>query len=389
LIPRKLNIIIFNLLRSFAPALFNFAIAVLGVQYCGAENWGMLVSIMIVLFVFTFISNWGNKEYLIRAYAREPAMILHLFFSNLTTRAILLVFSFILFVFYPIDIALIGIALIVVRFVYSSLESLIVYHQKFKQQLLAESAGFAIVLLAIVFNKTFSVFYFLCIYLLANLIKSVMVILALKPRPEKGMIKFSKTQVLAAIPFFLIGLSGWMNSKVDLYVVDYYLPASDLLQYQILVTAFIMLQGVSAVVLYPFSKHIYRLNDVVLAKMKNRLALAGVPVVISGSIAIWFFLNSYTAIRFDTAVYLVMAIASFPPFLFMVDIYTFFKTNHEKIVMYVNFIGAILILILTIILIPIYGIFGAALGICCSKWMIFMIYKLTKNSILKSGNSVN
>lgn len=367
--------------------MFNFAIAVLGVQYCGAENWGQLVSIMIVLYVFSFISNWGNKEFLIRAYAKQPASMLHHFFTSFTTRAVLLLSSLGLFIFYPIDIAAIGIALIAVRFIYASLESLIVYHQKFKQQLLAESVGFVIVLLAIFFDKSFSVSYFLIIYLISILAKTIIIILALKPKPEKGMLKFSKAHVLAALPFFLIGLSGWMNSKVDLYMVDYYLPPSDLSQYQILVTAFIMLQGVSAIVLYPFSKHIYRINHSVLAKMQNRLAFAGVPIVMFGSTAIWVFLNNFTSVIFETDIYFVLAIASYPPFLFMVDIFTLYKANQEKTVMYVNFIGAILILILSIILIPIYGIFGAALGICCSKWIVMMIYKFNKKGIFKSSIS--
>jgi len=378
LIPKKLNIVILNILRSSAPSLFNFGIAVLGVQYCGATNWGELVSIMIVLFIFSFTSNWGNQEYLIRAYSRNPAGINTLFYSSLVTRSVFLSLSLILLIFYPINISLPAIALIVIQFIYNSFNSLIVYHQKFKQQLVAEFLGFLIILSAVIFVKSFSVFFFLTVYLFSLFVKSFVMILVLKPFPKRGVMRFDKTNIIAALPFFLIGLSGWVHSKVDIYVVDYFLTPADLAQYQILITAYMMLGGISAFILHPFSKHIYRINQLALTKIRKLLVLVGVPIVFVGSAMVWFFLNTYTVVRFDMEIYIVMTFASLPPFLFIADIFSCYKLHQEMKVMWINFFGAAIIFILAIVLIPTYGIFGATLGICTTNWLTLILYKTNK-----------
>jgi O-antigen/teichoic acid export membrane protein len=192
------------------------------------------------------------------------------------------------------------------------------------------------------------------------------------------MLRFDKTNIFAAIPFFMIGLSGWMNSKVDLYLVDYFLTPADLSQYQILATAYIMLQGVASFIIYPFSKHIYRLKHISLIRIRKLVGLAGIPIVGIGSWLIWFFLSNYTSVSFSTSIYLIMTIASLPFFLFTVDIYLCYKHQKEKTIMWITFIGAFTILIFVSILTPIYGIFGAVIGICISKWLLLLLYKLKR-----------
>ncbi|MBL4670512.1 MAG: polysaccharide biosynthesis C-terminal domain-containing protein [Flavobacteriales bacterium] len=385
--PKKLHTIFFNLLRNFAPSLFNFGIAIIGVQYCGTENWGELVSILITLFIVNFIANWGNQEYLIRAYSKKPNSILNLYFSSLTTRSLFLVLSLGFFFYYSASIAMLGIALIVVQFIYNSLGSLIIYHQKFKSQLLAEFLGFLVIFLAISFNRSFSVSYFLIAYLVSFLLKLSILIPLLKLFPKKGMMQFNKTYILEMAPFFLIGLSGWMQSKVDLYIVDYFLTPSDLAQYQLVITAFIMLLSISALLTQPFSKHLYRINEQVILKIRKLVSWAGLPITIVGSWVIWYFLENYTVVHLNVNVYWMLALSIFPPFLYAVDILNYYKRKEEKKVMKITFIGALINLILTLILTPTYGIFGATIGVCIAKWTVLVIYKIKNVQRIAKGKN--
>lgn len=375
-IPRKLNTILLNLVRSFAPSLFNFTIAILGVRTFGTVNWGELVSVLLTLFVFSFVAGWGNTEFLIRAYGKHPARIYQNFLSSVFTRSAFLLLTPILFFIYPFHIAIIVVPLIFVQFLSESMNSLVVYHHKFKAHILAELVVFLIILSALFSLDSFSASYFLLFYLIAHSAKAGILILAIKPFSQGVSLKFNVKLIVSMAPFFVIVLSGWMHSKIDLYIIDFFRSPSELSQYQILATAFIMLQGASAFIIYPFSKHIYRLKSATVNKIQRLLALISFPVALLGGVAIWLFLTFYTPIHFNVSIYILMTLSSFPPFLFALDIYKLYKTNQEKKVVRINFIGAFVKLGIALVFVPLYGVLGGVLGVLISQWVILLLYKI-------------
>ena len=301
------------------------------------------------------------------------------YFSSLVTRSVFPLLSLGLFAFYPLKVALIAVLFIFAQFLFNSLNSLILYHQKFKLHLSVNAVGFLIILLVIFYLEQFSVLYLLLAYVSSFLLKFVLIAIDLKLFSQRVDFKFDKKYILAASPFFLISLSGWLQSKADLYIVDYYLEPSDLSSYQVLISAFIMLQGASALIIQPFSKHIYRIKDEVIKRAQLILAIAGLAIVCIGSVGIWAFIVNFTELHFETKIYLTMALASLPTFLYMVNIYNHYKKNKEQQVMKINFLGAIVNIALGIFLVPNHGVFGAVLGICASQWLILMAYKLKKH----------
>jgi len=381
-IPRKLNTILLNLVRSFAASIFNFTIAIIGVRTFGTENWGELVSISLTLFVFSFIASWGNTEFLIRSYGKHPALIYQNFLSSLLTRSVFLLLTIVLFFVYPIHIALIVVPLICVQFLSESINSLVVYHHKFKVHILAEIVLFLTVLTALLSLDSFSVSYFLIFYLIANLAKAGILIFALKPFSHRVRGKFDVKLIVSMVPFFLVVFSGWMHSKIELYIIDFFRSPSELSQYQILATAFIMLQGTSSFIIYPFSKHIYRLKAKTVNKIQRILFLISFPSALLGGTAIWLFLSFYTPIRFDISIYILMTLASIPPFLFALDIYKLYKTNMEKEVVRISFVGAFVKLGIALVFVPLYGVLGGVLGVVVSQWVMLLLYKIDRLTVL-------
>lgn len=366
-------------MRGFSPSLFNFLLALLGFKYCGADNWGEIAGLILVFFFFNFVANWGNKDYLIRAYSERPQAISSLFFQSLTSRAVFLLLALPLFFYYPVSIAALGVLIIFCRYIYSSYESLIIYHQKFKTQFFAEFLGFIVVLAAILFNDQFSISYFLLAYLIASFVKTLYIVVAFKSNLTWQLTTLSPSLIAATIPFFLISLSGWLHSRIDLYIVEFNLSPAHLSKYQILVGAFLMLDAVSAFAVQPFSKHIYRLNPHTLDKMRHLLRLIGIPAVLLGSFTIYLFLTYVAKIEFDRTIYLIMTLGSIPPFFYMVDIFILYREKREKEIMTLGFIGAGINLVLCLVLIPNYGILGAVIGVCCAKWVMISVPFLVKN----------
>ncbi len=382
MIAKRVNIIFFNFLRGFAPSLFNFFIALIGFQSCGAENWGEFAGVILILFVFNFIANWGNKEYLIRTYSEKPNEIKLHYAKSLTTRALFLALSIPLLLYYDSNIALLSILLIIVRFLYSSFESLIIYQQAFKMQLIAELTGFVLILSAIFFNKSFSIEYFLFVYLVSNLVKLVLLTIYLKPFGKRDLFHFDFSILVLTLPFFLISLSGWLHSRIDLYIVEFHLGDTYLAKYQILMGAYLLLDALSAFIVQPFSKHIYRLKDETLKKIRFLLMKIGLPLVLMGSFSIYIFLNFFTTVEFSNLIYFIMTIGAIPPFFYMIDVFILYRRKQEKLIMRIGFLGAGLNLLLALILIPKVGILGAIIGATVAKFIL-----LTAPYFVKKGAS--
>ena len=144
----------------------------------------------------------------------------HAFFSNFITRSLLLPLSLLFLFFFPIKIALLAIVLVILNFTYSSFSTLIVYHHKFGTQLFAEIISFGIILGSIFYFENFDLEVFLKIYIAAIAVKIVILSLQMNFWKERFSVTISINEFKYGFPFFILGLSGWLVSKVDIYAVN-------------------------------------------------------------------------------------------------------------------------------------------------------------------------
>jgi len=367
--------IILNIARSLAVPCFNFLIAVIGVKYLGKNNWGDFIQILLWIYFIAFIANFGNKDFLLREFSKSPASLDKSFFSNLLSRSLLLTLSLILLLFFPLKTALLSILLIILIFIYQSLESLVIYNQKFLAQLISEIVGFGVIIGTIFFTNEINTDVLIYSYCLAFLLKIVIVLPSLKLNFISPEFKFSTSQFQLTFPFFLIGLSGWLSSKVDLYLVNIILPKEELAEYQLIITAFLLLRSLAALIIYPFTKHIYRLQRKTIKKISRLLFIVSAPLVIIGTFLIWFIFEKIVLLNVSIDLYILGALSSLPYYFFIIDIFLFYKNKNETKVMYVNFSAAILNFILAILLIPNYGITGALIGVMLTQYITLFMYK--------------
>ncbi len=366
-------------MRSFAAPLFNFLIIAVGIHQFGKVLWGEVISIQIAIFLVVFLANWGNKEYLLRQYSNQPARMDGEFYSSIITRGVVLIGGGLFYLFFHPMVATLMLVWMILQFVYTSSESLVVYHQKFKSQLLAEVLGAAVLLVFLLAKSEFDIRLLLTGFVLSFLVKNLVVYSSIKPS-WGGSIGWNKQHFVLALPFFLIGLSGWLQSKVDLYVVDYFLSNSKLSEYQLLLSMFLMLQSASALLIAPFTKHIYRVENNALSKMKIGLMLAGIPVVLAGTLGVYMVLEWGMDMNLDTMYYGYGAIFTLPSFFYLMDIMILYRNKQEKSVLMVNLVGAILNFIITIVFIQSIGIEGALIGIVAAQWGMLILFKFWKKN---------
>lgn len=369
-----LNIAI-NVFRGILFPILNFLVMILGVKIYGKNDWGTLINTIIWVSLIVFILNWGNKDFLIRKFSQEPSKIINTFYSNLFTRSLLIFISLAFLFFYSISTSLICILLVILTHFYNSFESIIIFKQKFKEQLFAETIGFCIIIIGIISLKMYDLNTFLILYCSSFLIKSIYLFIVLKLWKEKIIFSIDTNHLKYSLPFFILGFSGLVNSKIDLYLVNAFLESSKISDYQLLTSAFLMLQSLSILIVAPLNKTIYRSNQIIIDKLKIIFKNFAIPLVLLGSIGIWIILEKVVQLNLGWEIYFISLLASLPSFFNVIPILSLYKKHQENKVLISNSIAAVINTIACLLLLPKFGILGICIGVCISQWIYLIIIR--------------
>ncbi len=250
-----------------------------------------------------------------------------------------------------------------------------IYHQKFLAQLIAEIIGFITIACIILFSGKIETNMLISAYCIAFTLKTSVILFSIKLNLKSFELHFTPTQIILSVPFFLIGLSGWLASKIDIYIVNILLPKERLAEYQLLITAFLLIRAFAAFIIYPFTKHIYRLQHKTIIKIKRMLRLVSMPLVTIFTVIVWFVFEKIIHINLSIVLYILGAFSAIPYYLFVVDIIMFYKIGKEKKVMYINFGSALINLILVVSLVPVYGLKGALIGVLITQYLTLFLYR--------------
>lgn len=372
--------IFFSILRNIAIPVFNFLMLLIGIHFYGKENWGQFINVSLWVYFVVFIAKWAGQNYLVKEFSKNPAKIYTLFYGNFIERSFFLVLSFSFFFVFPIQIAFASIVLLLLIHIYNSFDALIVYNQQFYIQFIAEIIGFVIVSGGIFIYHSFNLEFVLYLFSVSFLVKILIVNVKLKLPFKKIDIAISIKNHYISFPFFLIGFSGWLSSKIDVYVVSYFFSKATLSEYQLLIASFSLLQAFSAFLITPFNKHLFRLPKKSIKKIKHTMAIIAFPTVIIATVCIWLLLEKIIHLSFPYNFYIVGGLSSVPIFYYIIDIFQFYRNNGEKLVVKFSFILILINIILMILFIPFYGILGVLVAVSMSQWLYLLLikYKISK-----------
>tara|TARA_R110002126_G_scaffold157104_1_gene304594 strand:+ start:21048 stop:22184 length:1137 start_codon:yes stop_codon:yes gene_type:complete len=367
--------IILNIFRSFSLPIFSFTLSILGIRFFGKQNWGEFIFVLTIINFFAFLGNFGNKDFLLRKYSNNPSNIVTYFSSSFSSRIFLLLASLSLFFLVPNAIALLSILLIFLIYTYQSFDSLIIYQQKFLPQLIAEIIGFIIIVFWFLYDLNFELSNLLFAYIISYAFKMIYVSISLKNEIRLFKFTFSIDELKKSFPFFLIIFSGWMASKIDVYIVNFKLSSEEIAEYQLGISAFLMLQSLSYLIILPFNKHIYRLQTKSIKRIKIKLGFISIPIIVLGTFSIWILLEKFASINLPPLFYFLGAFASIPTFFFIVDILVYYKDKKENKILIINLISTFINFIFTYFLISRFGIIGAITSVLITQYTILIFYK--------------
>lgn len=348
------------------------------IYYSEKEIWGEFVSILLFTLIATQIINWGNKEYLLRTFSETPCEIKKVFSSNLITRLLLVIlFSIIGFFYFKSDFGIFILIWLLGRFLIHSFEVLIIYEKKFVSSTIVESGCFLIFILTLYYFKLdLSLKKLLILYSLYQLIKGLSYLFIFRNFSNFDKISFDFTYYKISFWFFLLSILGFLTSKIDVYIVHYFLDNNALADYQIINSLLVFVMSISAFIYNPFIKNIYRANEDVIVKTRKTLLLLGGLIVPISILIIHFVLKCFLNLSFSVYFCIIAMLYVFPSFIYGIDILVLFKENKEKKVVIYLFFGILINSIITSILLYFnFGIIGAMIGAMISQVLILILLK--------------
>jgi O-antigen/teichoic acid export membrane protein len=349
------------------------------IYYSEKEIWGEFVSILLFTLITTQFINWGNKEYLLRTFSETPSRIKNTFSSNLATRfPLVILFSIIAFFYFKLDYGIFIFLWLLGRFLIHSFEVLVVYEKKFISSTIVETFCFLIFMLTFFYFKLdLNLKILLILYSLYQLLKGLSYLFIYRNFIRFNKVSFDFKYYTISFWFFLLSILGFLTSKIDVYIVDYFLNNEDLANYQIINSLLVFVMSISAFIYNPFIKNIYRINKDVVIKTKKTLLLLGALIVPVSILIIHFVLKYFLNLSFSVYFYIIAMFYVFPSFIYGIDIVTLFKQNQEKKVVIYLFFGILINSIITSILLYYnFGLTGAMIGAMFSQALILILLKV-------------
>ena len=375
---RRGPVIVANTANSLIVPFFGVFVSLLVVRLASVELWGAFVDVMIIVQLAAHVVGWGNKEYLLRAFSFNPSDLAQQWQTSLVTRLALFVPFVALFglLGYPALQWALAVIWCLGQVLYQSNDVLILYRKDFVYSIMVELVSIGLLIAAVAWQgPRLTVDSLIAWFALTTWLKAGAFFFRFRSHTMQRWVgRFYPQFFKLALLFFLLGFSGLLQSRVDLYAVNYYLPNTQVGQYQVFINLLLYLQAVSAFVLMPFAKTIYRLGYNTIARLSMRLLALGVIIVVPGLVGIYLILVFLYHFPVTPALMVLGGLMVLPVYCYLPIVYGFYKANRQIVVLEINVLGIVASLGLNILLLPRVGMVGAIAASAAAQWLMLALY---------------
>ncbi len=375
---KRLLIVAANSANSLLVPLLSPVFSFLVIRLASVSLWGDFVKVLVVAQLAAHVAGWGNKDYLLREFSRAPAQMAAAWQTNLFTRLglfALAALALLAFGYSPLRWGLIA-ALTLCLVLDQSYDVFVLYRRDFWFAFGVEVVGILLLAAPVAWLRaSLTVDELIGLFALSNLLKPILYGLRYRGQTLTRLAGRLDPKVLRlSLAFFLLGVTGLLQSRVDLYAVSYFLTGHDVGQYQVYSNLVLYVQSAAGLALVPFVKGLYRLSYGVILRLSARLFALGLLLVAVGLPVVGLVLRYLYRIDFGPAYLLAGALLALPVYFYMPVIYALFKANRQAVVVVVTVFGILLNLLLNLWWLPALGMLGAALAAAASQWALGAVY---------------
>jgi glycosyltransferase involved in cell wall biosynthesis/O-antigen/teichoic acid export membrane protein len=344
-----------RLFNSFSNVIISFFI----IRIQSGELWGELVSYMLILdFGFSIIS-WGATPYLVREFSLHPQAMKTDWSEVTSSRTLLLILFNVVLIFVPIKSSIRPylMAWSVVRFLFQSLEPIMLTNRHFALSLLADVISvLSIVTLAFVVDKVTLEALLLC--LCATMaFKATLFLFVYRNAISIVPVKISFFK--QAFPFLLLSFSAMLQQRIDLYCVAYLLSKQETAIYQVFINFLIFAQFAASLLLSPYTKNIFRLTDSSFRRLEIKFMKLGLLLSLLSILCIFIIIKSLYHFDLSMWMYVMGYFYILMYYQYQLRNYKMGKLNKQMDVIAFAALCTALSFLVSFLAIPRFGIEGA------------------------------
>jgi len=352
-------------------------IALVVVRLASPELWGEFVAVLIFVHLGAHVAGWGNKEFLVRVFSRAPDDTAAAWQTSMVTRLVLFALMALPWsLLFPAGLRGLALGWMLAATCQQAFDAAVVHRRRFMLAFLLEATGAAVLIAAVMAaGPDLTVAHLVGLFAVVQAGKATGFAVAFRRLLLPAWVgSVDPRHLVAASPFFLLGLAGLLQSRVDLYVVDRVLPAPDVGMYLVLANALLLLQAGANFLFVPVLRDVYTRSEEFQRRIARRLLLAGVLLVPPGLVGIHLALTRLYLFEVSWHVVAVGAVVVLPVYVHLPLVYRLYRANREHVVLRVSVAGVVVNLVLSVVLVPRLGILGALLAAAVTKCVAMGAY---------------
>ena len=376
-----------NILKQVLGQILNLALSVFIFRYYSKELWGEFSSYFLFIGITTVVISWGNKDFLIREFSKNPNKITYNFYLLFNTRLLLLVPSLLItLLVFPYTISCFFILWIVSAYISQSLEVFWVYKRDYYKSILIEIISF-VFLIGFLCFFTITRNNLIAFYSYYQLIKALLYASIYYSELKNYHFNINKKYFYLTISFFVLSLVGFLQSRIDFIMITFFETNKNIAIYQIISTYFILIHALGTFLIFPYIKNIYRLEKKAVANFQKLISLIS-PIVVTLCLVFLFLIIHYVyLIELDIYYYLLGFLITFPPYLYTIKILMLYKVNKQHIVLHIGIKAIIINSCISFLLLYFgWGLKGALIGSAVAQFFTayqYLIYFSNQNQSFK------
>lgn len=343
------------------------------------DAWGRAVTPMILVQLSVHLLAWGNKDLLLRDFGKAGARVNELWKENYLARAPFILLLPLPMLFLPAATIAPGWTLLwsLGLFCTNAVEALIIQRRRFTGAFLADLSGLLVQLALIIGATVIDLSTISRSFAIGQALRACLLVLVSGADPLSALMRAPafaswrtrfRSQIAGGLPFFLIGASGLLGSRMDLYMMNLLASREQAGTYQVVSGLFLQFQVLPGLIAMPFARELYRMGHGRMMRASGRLARLGVLLIVPFVLVAWLLFTIVFHFDLPWHLYAAGALAALPAYAYVPLINLLFKQHRERVVMWASFLAAALMTVLTIALVPAWGISGAMFAAAAGQW---------------------
>lgn len=370
-----------NALYLLLPGLINQLLAYFVIALSGSNSWGAIVQLQLYYYLATAVIAWGNKDFLLVQFSRQPHAVTTLWQQSFLTRFTLLALPVLVLtcVIYPAGISIHLCCWIMLRHFTQSAESIATYKRSYKVVLISELIAGLPVFLLLFFAHRLNTSHVLLMLTLIHACRAIVLSGSYQPFFRHLFRNTLKPrQLRLSLPFMLLSFAGFLQARSDLYCLSFLSDKTTIGNYQVLISYVSLCLLIPGFLYTPYVNQFYTMNAAAVRSLQQKLNRAGIAFAITAIMVVALAMIFLYGLEFSFADYILATIYVTAPYLFMPHIYAMFRHGVQKWVMLISFSGVAINAFFCFSLVPYFGITGALGANCVSQLFLFMVYRRVK-----------